>query len=65
MGNSNTPHSRALRAASSAKADKALRAKGYRTLSVLLPPEVFDKLTRIAPPGGGKRQIIIKLINDY
>ena len=62
MTNAQTPHSRALRAATATARNRRLLADGYRRLSILISPEASEKLARLAQDAGSKTAAIEKLL---
>ena len=62
MTNCQTPHSRALRAATATARNRRLLADGYRRLNILISPEASEKLARLAQDAGSKTAAIEKLL---
>jgi hypothetical protein len=62
MTNAQTPHSRALRAATATARNRRLLADGYRRLNILLSPEASARLDRMAKEAGSKTKVIEKLL---
>ena len=62
MTNAQTPHSRALRAATATARNRRLLADGYRRLNILISPEASEKLMRLAQDAGSKTAAIEKLL---
>jgi hypothetical protein len=61
--NAQTPHSRALRAATATARNRRLLADGYRRLNILISPEAHQALERLAQDAGSKTAVIEKLLN--
>lgn len=59
MPNSNSPHSRRLRADNARRWESAQKAAGHVKLAVLLPPESAAQLARLAKVHGTKTAAII------
>jgi hypothetical protein len=64
MSNAQTPHSRALRAATATARNRRLLADGYRRLNILISPEASATLERLVKDAGSKTAVIEKLLNS-
>ena len=62
MTNAQTPHSRALRAATATARNRRLLADGYRRLNILISPEASETLARMTEEAGSKTAAIEKLL---
>ena len=62
MANSNTDHSRALRQATANERIAALKADGWKRLTVMLPPAAAAALERLVRRHGSKQAAIAEAV---